>query len=337
MSSKTIDFGNLESLTKPAFQALVDNIFYDYPLIRRLTEKKMSFDGGAYFHVPLRSGSVSGGGFKALSDATAEYNSNYDALTIASSKIRADIVVPTDVEMDNSGPAQIANFINTEFENAKDFLQKIMAAGIFCDGTGTTLTWTDATLGSTTVQMPTPIYGLQYWVADDPTTGTVAGINRATDSWFRNYYVSDALNLSSLTLTHIDTDMKGCTFGGSPSAKPDLIVTSKAIHSKIKTLIGAQNSKQITINTDTGKGGFEDGLFYEGAEIIWDPLAPTGSIYYLNTNFTQLYMDKNGFSRSPFFWMQDQMGQIQRIYTSIQLVCSRPSSAGVRSNITEGS
>ena len=93
----------------------------------------------------------------------AEYNWKQAAVVVSASGLEADV--------QNSGKDAIINLVDKRITNAYRTMKNQISTGIYSDGTGS---------GSKQVT------GLQAQIADDPTTGTVGGIDRSTWTFWRN-------------------------------------------------------------------------------------------------------------------------------------------------------
>lgn len=121
--------------------------------------------------------------------------------------------------------------------------------------------------------------GLATWVASDPTTGTVAGINRANVSAFRNQ-LQDNSNTRANLLLHLRTVAVACEW----RRKPDVIISNNAFRRCLEglglftTTTATYTSYRQNLDSE-GKG--KDGgrklsfgarwLDYMGMPIINDP------------------------------------------------------------------
>jgi len=73
-----------------------------------------------------------------------------------------------EIDVQNTGKEMVIDLLEARIKNAERTMKNNITSGLYSDGTGT---------GGK------QIGGLQLLVADDPTTGTVGGINRATYSF----------------------------------------------------------------------------------------------------------------------------------------------------------
>lgn len=127
------------------------------------------------------------------------------------------------------------------------------------------------------------IGGLQHLIADDPTTGTVGGINSATatNSWWRNYVFDFSVNLltpgSSTILTALNTSFLNTNRG---TEKVDLVLGGNTYFGYFE---GALQANQRFMDADLGKAGFE-AYRYKTAMVMNDPNCSATRMYGINTN-----------------------------------------------------
>jgi len=127
------------------------------------------------------------------------------------------------------------------------------------------------------------IGGLQHLIADDPTTGTVGGIDAsvATNSWWRNYVFDFSVNSltpgSSTILTALNTSFLNTNRG---TEKVDLVLGGTTYFGYFE---GALQANQRFMDADLGKAGFE-AYRYKTAMVMHDPNCSATRMYGINTN-----------------------------------------------------
>jgi len=184
-------------------------------------------------------------------------------------KFQAGFVYFTESERQgNKGQAQAIDLIEAKIENLKDTLSNDFSTAMFADGT-------------TAKQ----IQGLQALVADDPTSGTVGGIDASTYSWWRNQYKTD----TTASASNIEALMDGVwldTIRGTD--KPDLIVSGVDMFTYYKNALGAN---QRFTSWDTADTLNFEGLRYQSAMVLFDPTCSDKRMYGLNCKDLYLLVD----------------------------------------------
>lgn len=213
-------------------------------------------------------------------NATFMYYSGYETLNVAASDVltaaeyewkqAAVNVVASGLEtrIQNSGTNAILDLLEARIRNAERTMANNISTGIYSDGTGTS---------------GKQITGLQSQVALVPTTGTVGGINRATDAWWRNQTSGDVANVfaSSALLESEMADLWiECSRGGD---KPDLIVCDQA---SFKAFWTSLTPYQRFSDPNTAVKGFQT-LKYMTADVVLDHDSGirANTCYFLNTDY----------------------------------------------------
>jgi hypothetical protein len=159
-----------------------------------------------------------------------------------------------------------------------------MSVGVYSDGTAN---------GSK------QIGGLQHLIADDPTTGTVGGINRATstNSWWRNIvFDCSSDGGAAATSANIQSYMNRLWIQlVRGTDRPDLIVADNNYYRFY--LESLQAAQRIT-SDKMAQAGFTS-LKYMDADVVLDGGyggdAPSNHMYFVNTDYLRLrpHTDRN--------------------------------------------
>ena len=212
-------------------------------------------------------------------NATFKYYSGYETLDISPSDIataaeynwkQAAVAVTAsglEVEVQNSGKEAVIDLLDKRIGNAHRTMKNQISSGIYSDGTG-----------SSSKQ----ITGLQAQVADDPTTGTVGGIDRSTWTFWRNQMLTNATMSASVIQGYMQTLWIQCCRG---SDKPDLITADAYCYGYYWDALQA-----IQRITTDGGGKAAQGwasLAFLTADVIYDGDSghPDYGMYFLNTDF----------------------------------------------------
>jgi hypothetical protein len=177
----------------------------------------------------------------------------------------------------NSGKERTLNLFDKRIENAFKTMKNQLAAGLYSDGTGSS---------------GKEIGGLKYLVADDPTSGTVGGINRATsgNEFWRNKSITADSALSVQTIGKAMNDMwlQLCRNG----EHPDVIVASNDMYSLFDNSL---TQFQRFTDPKLAEAGFEN-LKFKSAQVIFEGgHCPDKHMYFLNTKYIYLrpHKDRN--------------------------------------------
>lgn len=231
-----------------------------------------SVSGGRFLTEPLRyaksdkvkfigrGGTVSLGDIEFLTEATEDW------------KFLVDSIVRFGVDdMKNRGKKRIISLMNAKLANSRDSLvDKI-----------------ESTLPADNSANPLDFIGLQTMVADDPTTGTVHGIDPATNTWWRNK-TKDMAGLSFAINGHTEMrTMLNDTSNNIRNDTPNIILSGQTPYERYEDLVVEQ--KRI-VNKKLGDAGFEN-IEFKGIPMIWSPSVANTRMYFLNTKFLKFKFD----------------------------------------------
>ena len=252
---------------------VIDNIAENNILFLKLKEKGriLKQSGGATFRETLsyaENATIQSQGQYDTYDTTPQ-----DVITSADfdQKIITGTITMTDLEANqNRGREQIIPLMKAKMEVLKTSFDNFFGDQSLSDGTGNG----GLDLG-----------GLALLVADDPTTGTVGGINRATsgNEFWRNQLYDFSVESVTPSATTIQSSMnvlyRRCqTQGGQLT---DLILAGDDYFGFFEDSLQAN---QRFNNGDLAKLGF-DAYKYKAADVVYDTKMTDAKMYFINTKF----------------------------------------------------
>ena len=173
--------------------------------------------------------------------------------------------------------------------------------------------------------------GLQNLVADDPTSGTLHGIDSSTNTWWRNQVTDMASeSFGDVGQKRMRTMLNDVSKNlGNQAA--DILSTSQTIFEWYEDSILEQ--KRI-VNQKLGDAGFEN-IQFKGKPLIWSPAAPEDRMYFLNTNFMKfIYDPMDLFRMTEWKTIPNQVDdRAAQIITTGNLVTTRRRTLGVLTGI----
>lgn len=264
-------------------RALADNITNNNALLMRLKEK-----GNVK---PVSGGSTIRQELEYAENSTFLYYSGYETLNISPSDVmtaaefsfkQAAVAVTISglEQLQNSGKEAIIDLLESRVRNAERTMTNNIATGCYGDGTGS---------GGKAIG------GLQLIVADDPSTGSVAGINRATWSFWQNIKFDATTDGSAAaTAANIQSYMNRVYVQiVRGTDRPDLIVADNAYW---RLYLESLQSIQRITSDKMAQAGFMS-LKYMDADVILDGDSgcPANHMYFLNTNYLHFrpHKDRN--------------------------------------------
>ncbi len=257
---------------------IVDQIFNATPFWYSLTKKgkKRTEQGGRWIEVPLQYAKNETVQFFGKGD-TISINDT-QPLTVARwdwKYLAASIVRYFVDDQKNRGQSAVINMMNAKIDNTQRALIDKLETSLFGDGTADSGKAIDG-LGN---------------IVSTSTTGSVAGIDRATYSWWRNNQTSLTSKSASIYLrSNMATMFNNCGQQGEGVTRfPDLIVTDQTTYEYYES--EALEISRINIgDKNLADLGFGD-LAYKGRPITWSPAATAQRMYFLNTNFIEWVAD----------------------------------------------
>src|SRR5262245_41003586 len=185
---------------------LADNILKHSPLLARL-ERKGNVD-------PAEGGVKLLENLQYAENGTVSWYSGYETLSVEASdvltsanfdwkQLNANVTISGLEEMQNASKQQVHNLLKARIQVCETTLKNRVAAALFF---------------SNTENGGKSIGGLQFLVPDLPTSGTVGGIDRQTNSWWRSQFYDFSTNgvtASSTTMQHAMNQMWVRTLRGT--------------------------------------------------------------------------------------------------------------------------
>lgn len=249
---------------------ITDNVINNHPLLAKLKSKGnlIKESGGVTFQEDLSyasNGTVQSQGEYDTFDTTPQ-----DVISAAqfTQKIMTGTITMTDKERkQNAGKERIINLMKGKMKVLESSLQNKIGADIYGDGTG----FNGQDIG-----------GLEVLIADDPTSGTVGGIDRAGFSFWRNQVFDFSVESVTSSATTIQSSMN--TLYSRTQVQqgelPDLIAAGTTYFSHYEDSL-----QTIQRLNDPTKGtlGFNE-LAYKKATVFYDPECADERMYFINTN-----------------------------------------------------
>lgn len=246
----------------------IDQVAVERPLMKALMGKKKSFPGGKQYIVEqLRyryqsnfqwfngASVVSYNKRVTTEQAQFPWRSAHDGFSLDEDRLAQNGIVIDDNSKggnaSNAEQVQLTNLLQEQTETLRLGFEEKFSMYLHLDGSSST----DA------------ITGLDAIVSLAPTTGTVGGIDRASNVYWRNN-VSTGLS-SSTVLAAMETMWRACVKNGG---RPDLIFAGAAfIDAYIAALAAAGQQIQYGGGKPRDLDGGVSSIYFKGVEIQWCP------------------------------------------------------------------
>lgn len=191
------------------------------------------------------------------------------------SRVAGTVIISDQEEDENQGEQAIFKLMKAKMDVLEESIKEKFSEYLYAAGGGTD-----------------PL-GLASLIPDDPTTGTLGGINRATETQWRtsSYAFAGALNASNIEEAFddilLDLSLK--------SERPDLILVGRNIYRLYRAAV---REKVIFNLSETSNGkrmmdlGFT-GISHQGIPILYDEDCPVNKAYFINSKYLRVNILKH--------------------------------------------
>jgi len=269
----------LSTTLKKYTPRIEDNIFKNLPLLYFLQEADHidTVDGGEQLVDPLMYGKNStAGSFKGYDNIDTTPQEGISSAVYDWRQFAASVAISGLEEIKNNGDSAVIRLLDAKVQQAEMSIEEAMEVMFFLDGTGNgSKDWN----------------GLMYFIPDDPTTGTVGGIDRATNTWWRPAVtnVAGVLTIDAMSKLY-NTVSKG-------KDHPDFGLSTEPVYRAYEALLQPQLRYA---DSKTADAGFEN-LLYKSMPLMFSDYATSGQLYYLNSRYMRLQRHSQvWFQNSPF-------------------------------------
>lgn len=291
---ETVLHSTLEkSRKKLMFAAVKANALYAYAMANNKVEYE---DGGREISNPLIFG-------RNPNVTSYEY---YDTLPIAQTnefntarygwgRVAGSVIISEQEIDENRGAAEIFKILKGKMQALEESIKEKFQTYLYGAGTG---------------KDPN---GLALCIPDDPTTGTLGGINRATEIQWRTMAKDYNGSLTSANIEEefddILLDMKQ-----GKNEKPDLILCGRNIYKMYRKAVRDKISI-LADGTYAGKKMYDlgfDGVSFGGITMIYDEDCPSDKAYFINSTYLKMHVLKHVNMKVKELaapWTQDCIGR----------------------------
>lgn len=198
----------------------------------------------------------------------------FDKVTYTWSRVAGTVIISDQEQDENRGEAAVFRLMRAKMEVLERSIREKFSSYLYGAGAG------DDPLG------------LASLIPDDPTTGTLGGINRATETQWRtsSYDFNGSLDETNIEEAFDDTIMD-LTMDAS---RPDVILCGRNIYRFYRAAV----RDKVTINiseTNNGKRmmdlGFT-GIAHQAIPMLYDEDCPVNKAYFINSEHLKLHMLK---------------------------------------------
>jgi hypothetical protein len=207
-------------------------------------------------------------------------------------------------DQQNRQRAQAIRMVETKLDAAETSLYEELERVMFADGTGT--------------NEPN---GLQNLISATPTTGTIHGLSRVTYDWWRNQQKTSSGAASVYLVSDMRTCLNDITKYSKVEFRDIVLLTNQSVYELYEDVC---MDMKILSNVMLADAGF-DSIQFKGKPLMWCPSAPSGNMYFINTNYYKLVCDE-GYYMEMTDWKQipDQpFDKVAQIVCALNATCRR--------------
>lgn len=233
-------------------------------------------DGGYQITNPLTVGrNPNVASYEYYDQLPVQQSNEFTTLAYYWSRVAGTVIISDQEEDENRGESMIFKLLKAKMDVLEESIKEKFSEYLYAAGGGTDPT------------------GLPSLIPDDPTTGTLGGINRATETQWRtsSYSFAGALNAGNIEEAFddvlLDLTLK--------SDKPDLILVGRNIYRLYRAAV---RSKVVFNLSETSNGkrmmdlGFT-GISHQGIPILYDEDCPVNKAYFINSKYLRVHILKH--------------------------------------------
>lgn len=199
----------------------------------------------------------------------------FDTVAYGWSRVAGSVIISDQEEDENQGETAIFKLMKAKMNVLEESIKEKFSSYLYAAGGGT------------------DPYGLPTMIPDDPTTGTLGGINRATETQWRpsSYDFAGGINETNIEEA-FDDILMDLTLKGE---KPSVILIGRNLYRSYRQAV----RDKITINLgDMQKGkammdlGFA-GCAHQTIPMMYDEDCPVNKAYFINDKYLRLHILKH--------------------------------------------
>lgn len=302
------------AVRKKYLPTLIDQVFISNPLLVKLmATSQVIFDSGLKIAQPVLYGQLAGGSYFGLDTFDITYKNTQTYAEWDWKACYVNVTIPGTDMARTEGDEKIMGLVQSKMETASLTMNELLSTQMFGDGTGNSSKDFD---------------GLLNGIDSGSTYATYGGISRTTNSWWASQYDSTG---GALTLDAVQNMIGLCTVG---QKKPNLCFTTQTLFNKLWARVQPQQ-RFLDGKSDIAKVGFSGINFNNHMEVIVDNHCPSGTMFFLNTDYWKLVLNRN----RNFYWTAektptDQDGYVRQLLVMGNLICVQPRVQGIMTGLT---
>lgn len=230
-------------------------------------------DGGHEITNPLTLGrNPNVASYEYYDEQPIAQTNEFDTVTFNWSRVAGSVIISDQEEDENRGQAQIFKLMKAKMQVLEESIKEKFSQYLYAAGAGTDPN------------------GLALLIPDDPTTGTVGNINRATEAQWRTSSYDFGGNLDNTNIEEaFDDILLDLTVKGD---KPDVALVGRNIYRHYRTAV----RDKIVINMSESNSGKKmmdlgfSGVKHQGLTMMYDEDCPVNYAYFINSTYLRLHI-----------------------------------------------
>lgn len=232
-------------------------------------------DGGRHITNPLTIGrNPNVASYQYYDQLPVNQTNEFDTIEYNWSRVAGSVIISDQEEDENRGSTAIFKLMKAKMQVLEESIKEKFSAYLYGSGAGTDPN------------------GIANLVPDDPTTGTLGTISRATETqWRTSAYDFDG-NLDETNIEEAFDDI-GMLDLKLKNETPDVILAGRNIYRSYRTAV----RDKVVINLGEGGGaskrmydlGFK-GVSHGGTPILYDEDCPVNKAYFINSTYLRLHI-----------------------------------------------
>lgn len=246
---------------------------------------------------------------------TVENNEKFTRAYFTWKNIIGDVALSEIEEGMTDDTAIVDKMMEAQMENLKKAMVANLQSTIFDDGTAN---------GGKAAG------GFQSFIASDPTTGTVGGINRANVTAWRNKTQAQGGTLANIK--NFRTLYHACSRGNSKET-PQFIIGTADFAEQFEDLLSS--SERNVQNKRLANLDFEHHMYRNKAIVTWDDNCPANTAYFLNKNgFKWAFNPNLNFKTRAWAFKSGSFVKETPVVFQCEFIPCEPNRLGVLTGIT---
>lgn len=233
-------------------------------------------DGGYNITNPLTVGrNPNVASYRYYDQLPVNQTNEFETVEYGWARVAGSVIISDQEQDENRGEAAIFKLMTSKMEVLEESIKEQFSTYLYAAGGGTD-----------------PL-GLASLIPSDPTTGTLGGLSRVTETQWRtsSYDFNGALDATNIEEVWDDVQMDLTL----KNDKPNIILAGRNIYRMYRQAV----RDKFTIPLSEGAAGkrmFDlgfEGVKHNGTTMLYDEDCPVGSAYFINDKYLRLHVLKH--------------------------------------------